>query len=90
LKSVYSGSGQRELAGPFRRVALSGRMTVQQARALDWPAFDQIRQIGVNLNQAMRLANTTGSVPPELLTAAAAVERFIAREIERHDPEGRG
>lgn len=77
------------LAGYIRRAALAGRVSVVQSRALDWQAFDQLRRIGVNLNQATRVANAEGLIPPELVTAAAAIEQFLMDEIERRDPEGR-
>lgn len=58
-------------------------------RSLDWPALDQLRRIGVNLNQAVRVANAKGVLPPELSRAAAAVEAFLMREIGSDGPEGR-
>lgn len=78
------------VAAYVRQLSLSGRVVVPERRALSWPAFDQLRRIGVNLNQAMRLAHAEGRIPPELVSAAAAVEAFLSREIADHGPEGRG
>jgi len=65
----------------LRRQALRGRVTVQEKRALDPALFDQIRRIGVNLNQLARLAHREGKIPPALERAAAAAERLIARVL---------
>lgn len=65
----------------IRRQALTGRVTVQEKRTLDPAVFDQIRRIGVNLNQLTRLAHKARKIPPELGRAAAAVERTIARVL---------
>lgn len=78
------------LAAYIRQLSLSGRVTVQQCRSLDWPAFDELRRIGINLNQAMRVANARGRISPALESAAAAVEAFLSREIGGDGPEGRG
>jgi hypothetical protein len=51
---------------------------------MDHATFDQLRRIGVNLNQLTRLAHQEGGVPPEVSRAAATVERFIVRAL---DPE---
>ena len=39
-----------------RSLVLAGRVVVRQNRALDHAAFDELRRIGVNLNQLTRLA----------------------------------
>ena len=65
-----------------RRQVLKGKVSIQQNRALDHSTFDQLRRIGVNLNQLTRLAHQTGEIPPQISRAAAAVERVIRREID--------
>ena len=74
----------------IRQASLSGRVTVSARRSLEWPVFDQLRRIGVNLNQAVRVANAHGRIPPELVRAAAAVEAFLMREIGGDGPESGG
>lgn len=66
----------------IRRQALKGRVTVQEKRTLDPAVFDQIRRIGVNLNQLTRLANRSGKIPPGLRAVTAAIERLIVRALE--------
>lgn len=64
-----------------RKLVLSGKVIVRENRRLDHASFDQLRRIGVNLNQLTRVANRTGNVPDEITQAVLAVERFIAREL---------
>lgn len=66
----------------IRRQALRGRVIVQEKRMLDHAAFDQLRRIGVNLNQLTRLAHQAGKVPPEVGKAAAVIERVVVRALE--------
>jgi hypothetical protein len=68
----------------LRRQALTGRVVVRERRVIDHATFDQLRRIGVNLNQLTRLAHQAGEIPAELSRAAAIVERFIVRAL---DPE---
>ncbi len=65
-----------------RSMVLTGRVVVEQTRALDHAALDQLRRIGVNLNQAVHKLHATGRVPPELASAAATVERILLRIID--------
>lgn len=65
-----------------RSMVLKGRLVVQQTRALDHAAYDQIRRLGVNLNQAVHKLHATGRIPPELLSSAAAIERILVKVIE--------
>ncbi len=76
--AVAAGRSASEYA---RELTLTGRVVMQQRLALDPAAFDQLRRIGVNLNQRARLANQTKHVPPELTRACAAVEQFILRQL---------
>jgi hypothetical protein len=65
-----------------RAMVLKGRVVVQQTRALDHAAYDQIRRLGVNLNQAVHKLHATGRIPPELLSSAAAIERILVKVID--------
>jgi len=69
-----------------RMQTLRGRVTVQPRQALDHDAFDQLRRIGVNLNQIARIANTTERLPAGLGRACAAVEDFLRRELDARGP----
>lgn len=64
-----------------RKQLLSGKVIVRETRRLDHAAFDQLRRIGVNLNQLTRIANRTGKIPYEIAKLSAAIERLIVREL---------
>lgn len=66
----------------LRRHALTGRVVVRETRTLDHAAFDQLRRIGVNLNQLARHTNATGALLPEVARAAEAVERVLSRLLD--------
>jgi hypothetical protein len=77
--AVAAGRSASEYA---RELTLTGRVVMQQRLALDPASFDQLRRIGVNLNQLARLANQTKRLPPELGRTCAAVEQFLARALD--------
>ena len=64
------------------RMLLSGTVIVKKTRSLDPAAYDQLRRIGINLNQAVHKLHSTGLIPPELARAAAIVEAFMLGMID--------
>jgi hypothetical protein len=70
-----------------RHMLLTGTVSVTPAEGPDPETFDQLRRIGVNLNQAVHKLHATGRIPDELASAAATVESFILRMID--GPQGR-
>jgi hypothetical protein len=64
-----------------RAQILQGRVIIRAGRALAPEVLDQLRRIGVNLNQLARIANQTGALPPELARACTMIEAFLAREL---------
>lgn len=73
-------------ASEFARLqALRGRVVVPEARRLDHATFDELRRIGVNLNQLTRLANRGQPIPHEIASAAAALEAVLADALG-HEP----
>jgi len=48
-----------------RSMALNGKITIQQSRH-DFELVDQLRRIGVNINQQTKKLNGLGKVSPEL------------------------
>ncbi|NIQ95473.1 MAG: MobC family plasmid mobilization relaxosome protein, partial [Desulfuromonadales bacterium] len=49
-----------------RKMLLTGKVVRVQSSKLDPETLDQLRRIGVNLNQAVHKFHTTGKAPPEL------------------------
>jgi hypothetical protein len=66
----------------LRRSALSVEVVVQQGGPSDFETADQLRRIGVNLNQLARVANKTGYMPDGLEEALAKVDQLLDRMIE--------
>jgi hypothetical protein len=77
--AIEAGLSASEYA---RELTLKGRIIVEQRIALDPAVFDQLRRIGVNLNQLARIVNQSKQAPPELARACAAVENFLMRELD--------
>jgi hypothetical protein len=77
--AIEAGLSASEYA---RELTLKGRVVMEQRIALDPAVFDQLRRIGVNLNQLARVVNQSKRAPPELARACAAVENFLVRELD--------
>lgn len=65
-----------------RRSALSSQPVVAEAAAADFELTDQLRRIGVNLNQLTRVANRTGFMPDGLDEALARLSVLLDRMVE--------
>ena len=65
-----------------RMQALRGQVVVQKKRGLDPAVFDELRRIGVNLNQLARRANQTGRISAGLTAALASLEQILVRDID--------
>ncbi len=78
IQQAAAAAGE-SLSDYARSMILKGRVVVQQTRAVDHAVFDQVRRIGVNLNQAVRKLHATGRLPPELARAAATIERLLTK-----------
>ena len=63
-----------------RASALGKKLTVIQADAPDFDTVEQLRRIGVNLNQIAKAMNAQKTVQPsELKTVCATLETLLAR-----------
>lgn len=82
LQKAAKASGV-SLSDFIRGVLVDGRLKVtQEVRTFDADLYDELRRIGVNLNQAVHRFHSTGDAPPQLLKAAAAVEKVVMDLIE--------
>jgi len=64
-----------------RARVLNGRVVIRQNRTLDPAAFDELRRIGVNLNQLTRLAHQRAQFPAGLQDVFAQLDAILAREL---------
>jgi uncharacterized protein (DUF1778 family) len=65
-----------------RALLINRKITVtHHVRTFDADLYDELRRIGVNLNQAVHRFHSTGWAPPELARAAAAVEKAVMKLI---------
>jgi hypothetical protein len=51
----------------LRHMALRGKINIRESQ-IDFEAVQQLRKIGINLNQATKKFNSTGNAPAELKT----------------------
>ena len=72
-----------------RKQAVKGRVIVPAHRTLDPALFDELRRIGVNLNQLTRLAHIREEPPPGLPRLCTALDQFLARELTGYGAQGR-
>jgi hypothetical protein len=70
-----------------RMLTLNRRISIRPHSTLDPAVFDQLRRIGVNLNQLTRLANATGTIPPELSRTFAAIHRILQSALTGQGPD---
>ena len=70
------------LAEYARKQFVSGRVVVKEYRQLDHTIIDQIRRIGVNLNQLMPIAHRDKKLPPALPKILRLIEKFLSEQID--------
>lgn len=73
----------------IRTLLLNGKVVMRKSQALDPDTYDQLRRIGVNLNQAVYRLHMTGRTPAALISAADSVERFLMENLD-NGPKGGG
>lgn len=61
--------------------AASQIVVAEEAAGADFETIDQLRRLGVNLNQLTRVANKTGYLPDGLEEALAKVDQLLDRMI---------
>ena len=66
-----------------RQQFLKGKLVIHEKRKLDHETFDQLRRIGVNLNQLTRAVNQTGNIPDTRLSnICLRLEDFLLKNID--------
>ena len=64
-----------------RQMAMNGKIIVRQSK-VDFTLVDQLRRVGVNLNQQTRRMNLGGTVAPELRTLWEKLDKLLDQIIE--------
>jgi len=72
-----------------RMQAIKGRVVASEQRTLAPELFDELRRIGVNLNQLTRLAHINEEPPKDLPRLCAALDRFLLKELSGYGAQGR-
>lgn len=65
-----------------RQQFLFGRVVIRETRQLDYTAFDQLRRIGVNLNQITRRMHQTDRISPQLFTVCDLLETILMESVD--------
>lgn len=65
-----------------------GRPVVRETVTLDPAVFDELRRIGVNLNQIARRANQSGRISPALSHVCETLESILMRELDHGSASG--
>lgn len=66
----------------IRKMALTGSIIVQQT-SVDFELVNQLKRIGVNLNQIVHIANIRQQVPRRLVAIYDELEGVLDRVIEK-------
>ncbi|KAB2915557.1 MAG: plasmid mobilization relaxosome protein MobC [Bacteroidetes bacterium] len=64
-----------------RQMALKGKIVIKQS-LVEFTYFDQLRKIGVNINQQTRQLNATGIVPEQLPRLWEKLEELMDKMLE--------
>ncbi|MCP4368101.1 MAG: hypothetical protein GY797_08360 [Deltaproteobacteria bacterium] len=65
-----------------RQLILNGRVIINQTRKLDHATFDQLRRLGILLNQLTKTSNATGKISPEILRLCYRIEHLLIQNID--------
>lgn len=94
LVAAYEEAAQARmtLTDYARMRFLKGRVVLKKTRQLDHATFDQLRRIGVNLNQLAHRANREKRMPsfPALSSACASIEKIIMEILDDSGGQQKG
>lgn len=84
-----SDAGETTVTAFVRASALGQSITVQKSTAPDFATRDELRRIGVNLNQIAKALNAQKSVPPSALVEVCEKLDHLFDQWLSHDPKSR-
>ncbi len=65
-----------------RQQISNGQVIINQTRKLDHATFDQLRRLGVLLNQLTKTSNATGKISPEIVRLSKRIEKVLIQNID--------
>jgi hypothetical protein len=69
-----------------RQQILNGKVVIHKYRTLDYDTFNELRRIGVNLNQLTRAVNQSGNIPDTRLSnVCLQLEDALSKTINDSD-----
>ncbi len=77
-----SGGADMTITDYARQQILNGQVVIHQTRKLDHATLDQLRRIGILLNQLTKTANATGKISPEIVRLSERIDRLIEKNID--------
>ncbi len=87
--NAKADAGETNVTAFVRAASLGKSVTVQQSTAPDFATRDELRRIGVNLNQIAKAMNAQKTVAPaELLAVCAKLDHLFDQWLN-HDPKSR-
>ena len=80
-----AAEARQSVSSYARAMVLNGQVVIRQTRKLDHDTFVQLRRLGVNLHQLLRIAKTEGEVPKALNPLCVTIEKFVKRQLADDD-----
>ncbi len=80
LKSAEAAG--MSLTAYSRQLHLTGQVIINQTRKLDYTTYDQLRRLGILLNQLTKTSNYTGKISPEIVRLSERIDRLITQNID--------
>jgi len=77
-----SESADMTITDYARQQISNGQVIIHQTRKLDHATLDQLRRLGILMNQLTKTANATGKISPEIVRLSERIDRLIKRNID--------
>ncbi len=65
-----------------RKQILNGQVIINKTRKLDYATYDQLRRLGILLNQLTKTANISGKISPEIVRLSKRIEQYLIKNID--------
>lgn len=78
---TYARQTGMSMSEYIRKMTLSGKIIIKQS-LVEFTYFDQLRKIGVNINQQTKALNATGRIPEQLPKLWEKLEELLNKMME--------